>query len=101
MVAAGRQSRPAAELCVGIVSVQGAVQPHAAAIAKAGAAWALVRHPEDLDDLDALILPGGESTTISKGLERVGLYEALEDHEDVQNVFSDFELSEQALAEMA
>ena len=31
----------------------------------------------------------------------VRLYEALEDHDDVQNVFSDFELSEQALAEMA
>ena len=31
----------------------------------------------------------------------IQLYEALEDHDDVQNVFSDFELSEQALAEMA
>ncbi len=78
MVAAGRPSRPAAELRVGIVSIQGAVQPHAAAVARAGAAWAPVRHARDFDGLDALILPGGESTTISKGLERLGLYEALE-----------------------
>jgi len=77
-VDADRQRRPGAELRVGIVSIQGAVQPHAAAVTRAGAAWARVRHPEDLDGLDALILPGGESTTISKGLERVGLYEALE-----------------------
>ena len=38
----------------------------------------LVRRKEDLADLDALILPGGESTTISKGLERLGLYEPLQ-----------------------
>jgi 5'-phosphate synthase pdxT subunit len=78
VVAADRQNRSAAELRVGILSIQGAVQPHAAAIARAGATWAQVRHPRDLDDLDALILPGGESTTISKGLERVGLYEGLD-----------------------
>jgi 5'-phosphate synthase pdxT subunit len=75
---ADRQSRSGAALRVGIVSIQGAVQPHAAALARAGAAWKPVRHPEDLDDLDALILPGGESTTISKGMEREGLYEAIE-----------------------
>jgi len=78
VVTADAQDRPADELRVGIVSIQGAVEPHAAAVARAGAAWAPVRHPEDLEGLDALILPGGESTTISKGLERVGLYEALE-----------------------
>ncbi len=78
MVAANPQHPFAAELRVGIVSIQGAVQLHAAAIARAGAAWAPVRHAKDLGGLDALILPGGESTTISKGLERVGLYEAIE-----------------------
>ena len=78
MVVADRQSRSAAKLRVGIVSIQGAVQPHAAAVTRAGAAWVPVRHTKDFDGLDALILPGGESTTISKGLERVGLYEALE-----------------------
>ena len=37
-----------------------------------------MRRGKDLDGLDALILPGGESTTIAKGLERSGLYEPLE-----------------------
>ena len=45
-------------------------------------AWAprrcRVRRAKDLDGLDALILPGGESTTISKGLERLALYEPIE-----------------------
>jgi 5'-phosphate synthase pdxT subunit len=78
VVAADRQSGSAAELRVGIVSIQGAIQRHAAAITRAGATWAPVRHSSDLDGVDALILPGGESTTISKGLERVGLYGPLE-----------------------
>ena len=78
MVAANRQRREVAELRVGILSIQGAVEPHAAAIEHAGATWARVRHEKDLDGLDALILPGGESTAISKGLERLGLYEPLE-----------------------
>ncbi len=75
---ADRHARPDAQLRVGIVSIQGDVEPHAAAVERAGAAWARVRHARDLEGLDALILPGGESTTISKGLERVGLYEPLE-----------------------
>jgi 5'-phosphate synthase pdxT subunit len=43
-----------------------------------GAEALRVRRDKDLDGLDALILPGGESTTISMGLERLGLYEPLE-----------------------
>jgi 5'-phosphate synthase pdxT subunit len=78
VVVADPQNRDAAQLRVGILSIQGAVEAHAAAITRAGAAWAPVRHEKDLDALDALILPGGESTTIAKGLERLGLYEPLE-----------------------
>ncbi len=63
---------------VGIVAIQGDVQAHAAALSRAGAEPVLVRREKDLDGLDALILPGGESTTISKGLARVGLYDPLE-----------------------
>lgn len=63
---------------VGILSIQGDVEAHGAALARAGADWVRVRREEDLDGIDALVLPGGESTTISKGLARVGLYEPLE-----------------------
>jgi 5'-phosphate synthase pdxT subunit len=63
---------------VGILAIQGDVEAHARAVARLGGETALVRRGKDLDGLDALILPGGESTTISKGLERTGLYEPLE-----------------------
>ena len=65
-------------LHVGILSIQGDVEAHGAALARAGAAWSPVRREKDLDGLDALVLPGGESTTISKGLDRLGLYEPIE-----------------------
>jgi len=63
---------------VGILAIQGDVEAHARALTRVGAEAALVRREKDLDGLDALILPGGESTTIAKGLERSGLYEPLE-----------------------
>ena len=63
---------------VGILAIQGDVEAHARAVTRLGAETALVRREKDLDGLDALILPGGESTTIAKGLERSGLYEPLE-----------------------
>ena len=78
MVGTGAGNPRSSSLCVGILAIQGAVQPHAAALARLGAAWTPVRREKDLDGVDALILPGGESTTISKGLERVGLYGPLE-----------------------
>ena len=63
---------------VGILAIQGDVGAHAKALARLGARAVEVRRPNALDDVDALILPGGESTTISKGLERLDLYEPLE-----------------------
>jgi 5'-phosphate synthase pdxT subunit len=63
---------------VGILAIQGDVEAHAKAVAALGAEAVRVRHAADLEGLDALILPGGESTTIAKGLERLGLYEPLE-----------------------
>jgi len=63
---------------VGILAIQGDVEAHVAALARVGAEAVEVRRAKQLDGLDALILPGGESTTISKGLDRLGLYEPLE-----------------------
>jgi 5'-phosphate synthase pdxT subunit len=63
---------------VGILAIQGDVAAHARALDEVGAEARAVRHAEDLEELDALVLPGGESTTIAKGLERLGLYEPLE-----------------------
>jgi 5'-phosphate synthase pdxT subunit len=65
-------------LRVGIVAIQGDVEAHAAALERLGARAVSVRREKDLDGVAALVLPGGESTTIAKGLERVGLYGPIE-----------------------
>jgi 5'-phosphate synthase pdxT subunit len=62
---------------VGILAIQGDVDAHRRALARLGALGVPVRTQKDLDGIVALILPGGESTTISKGLARVSLYEPL------------------------
>ncbi|MDY7103826.1 MAG: pyridoxal 5'-phosphate synthase glutaminase subunit PdxT [Actinomycetota bacterium] len=59
---------------MGVVAVQGAATPHLAMLRSVGAtAWA-VRVPADVDGVDGLVLPGGESTTISMMLERNDLW---------------------------
>ncbi|MFP6562916.1 MAG: pyridoxal 5'-phosphate synthase glutaminase subunit PdxT [Myxococcota bacterium] len=64
---------------VGVLAVQGDVEAHAKALQLLGAETVRVRQARDLVGLDALILPGGESTTISKGIERAGLWQELRD----------------------
>jgi 5'-phosphate synthase pdxT subunit len=68
---------PAAGGPVGILAVQGDVDAHAQALARLGAESVRVRREKDLDGISALVLPGGESTTIAKGLDRMGLYEPI------------------------
>jgi 5'-phosphate synthase pdxT subunit len=62
---------------VGILALQGDVEAHARALAKLGAEAVPVLHEAELDPLAALILPGGESTTIAKGMERQKLWEPI------------------------
>jgi 5'-phosphate synthase pdxT subunit len=61
-----------------VLAIQGDVAAHGAALERVGAEWVRVRREKDLDGLDALVLPGGESTTIAKGLARLGLYQPIE-----------------------
>jgi pyridoxal 5'-phosphate synthase pdxT subunit len=62
---------------IGVLNLQGDVREHVAALADVGAGARLVKEPEDLEDLDGLILPGGESTTLSMLLESTGLFDAI------------------------
>ena len=62
---------------VGILAIQGDVDAHARALAKLDAEAVPVLREADLVGLAALILPGGESTTIAKGIERQKLWEPL------------------------
>ena len=60
---------------VGVLALQGASQRHAEALAELGAHPVEVRTPDDLVGVEALVLPGGESTTMSRLLSLAGLYE--------------------------
>jgi 5'-phosphate synthase pdxT subunit len=51
---------------VGVLALQGDVREHLAALDAVGATGVAVRRPGELDDVDALIIPGGESTTMYK-----------------------------------
>ncbi|MET8549325.1 pyridoxal 5'-phosphate synthase glutaminase subunit PdxT [Micromonospora zamorensis] len=51
---------------IGVLALQGDVREHVAALAAAGADARPVRRPTELDAVDGLVIPGGESTTISK-----------------------------------
>lgn len=62
---------------IGVLALQGAFREHAEACAALGADVALVKRPEHLAGLDALFLPGGESTTIDKLLDAAELREPL------------------------
>lgn len=63
---------------VGILALQGGFEAHAKIIRALGAQPREVRVPADLDGLDALIIPGGESTVMTLGVEREGLAEPLQ-----------------------
>lgn len=58
---------------IGVLALQGGFAAHARVLRELGAEVRDVRTPADLDGLDGLVLPGGESTTMSLGIEREGL----------------------------
>ncbi len=72
---------------IGVLAIQGDYAAHAEALLDAGAEPVEVRNPEELAGLDGLILPGGESTTILKFLERKGLFESLKEFAAARPVF--------------
>ncbi|MFC4354243.1 pyridoxal 5'-phosphate synthase glutaminase subunit PdxT [Chryseomicrobium palamuruense] len=62
---------------IGVLALQGAVREHVTSIEKSGAQAVPVKRIEDLEGLDALVLPGGESTTMRKLLDRYELLEPI------------------------
>jgi len=62
---------------IGVLALQGAFALHERALAELGAATREVRTPHDLDGVDGLVLPGGESTTMSMLLESSGLLDPI------------------------
>lgn len=66
-------------MVVGVLAIQGDFEAHSKIVESLGAEAREVRTPEQLDGLDALIIPGGESTTMTLGIEREGLADPLRD----------------------
>lgn len=62
---------------IGVLAVQGDVREHLAALAGSGADARPVRRPGELEDLDGLVIPGGESTTIDRLCRIFGLHEPI------------------------
>lgn len=69
-------------LRVGVLASQGDFAAHVRMLADLGADAREVRTPADIDGLDALVIPGGESTTITKAIERDGLEPAIRAHHE-------------------
>jgi pyridoxal 5'-phosphate synthase pdxT subunit len=62
---------------IGVLAVQGAFREHAAVLRRLGADVVEVRKPEQLEGLDGLVIPGGESTAIGRLIRLYGLEEAI------------------------
>ncbi|MDD9148507.1 MULTISPECIES: pyridoxal 5'-phosphate synthase glutaminase subunit PdxT [unclassified Sporolactobacillus] len=64
---------------IGVLAVQGAVSEHIKALKASGAEAYTIKSIRDLEGLDGLVLPGGESTTMRRLLDKYGLFEAIKD----------------------
>ena len=64
-------------MVVGVLALQGDFEAHSKMLQALGAEARIVRTPKDLEGLDGLVMPGGESTTMTLGIEREGLAEPL------------------------
>jgi 5'-phosphate synthase pdxT subunit len=65
------------ELRLGVLAIQGGFEAHREVLRELGAEVREVRVPADLEGLDGLVIPGGESTTISMGIDSSGLAEPI------------------------
>lgn len=74
-------------LIIGVLALQGDYEAHARAFKASGAEITLVRKAAELDQLDGLVIPGGESTTMLRFLEKDGFFDALADFACEKPVF--------------
>lgn len=74
-------------MTIGVLAIQGDYDAHRLRLEELGAKAVLVRKPEQLDSLDAIVIPGGESSTMLKFLERDGFLQKLRDFVRVKPSF--------------
>ncbi len=68
----------AGDVKIGILAIQGDYEAHSKMLDQLGVKWTYVRRPEDIDGIDGIILPGGESTTHLKVMREESLWDALQ-----------------------
>ncbi len=83
----GKDSPNFSMLKIGILALQGAFAKHFEMVTKLGANAVYVKKPEDLADIDALIIPGGESTTMLLQIKFIDLFPALQDFSGKKPIF--------------
>ncbi|MGP4082813.1 pyridoxal 5'-phosphate synthase glutaminase subunit PdxT [Pseudalkalibacillus sp. R45] len=64
---------------VGILALQGAVREHARSLEESGANVKIVKRVEDLNEIDGLVVPGGESTTMRRLIDKYEMFKPLQD----------------------
>lgn len=64
---------------IGVLALQGAVREHVWAVEKCGAEAVIIKHKDELADIDGLILPGGESTTMRRLIDKYDFMDALKE----------------------
>lgn len=69
-------------MLIGVLAIQGGFEVHSEMLLGLGADVKEVRTPADLEGLDGLVIPGGESTTIVKGIESAGLEDPIRGHHE-------------------
>ena len=74
-------------LNIGVLALQGAFGKHMSALRSLGVTSTAVRTPEELRVCDGLIIPGGESTTMAKQMNYIGLWQAIKDFAKIKPVF--------------
>lgn len=72
---------------IGVLGLQGAVPEHVKALQKSGAETVVVKRVEQLEDLDGLVLPGGESTTMRRLMDKYDLFDSVKTFAKEKPVF--------------
>jgi 5'-phosphate synthase pdxT subunit len=73
------------KITIGVLDIQGSVEEHLEMLKKIGLVPVAVKNKDDLDKVDGLIMPGGESTVIGKLLKRYGLDEEIKKRAELKN----------------
>ena len=92
----GHSTGPSVGPLVGVLALQGDVREHRVMLERAGARTIAVRRPEEVERVDGIVIPGGESTTISKLASTFGVLDPLREDPAFRQFMSELKASWEA-----